>query len=80
MKITKQEKKDGVENIYFDTQEWVAINKSEGSWEYQEGDDDDSYISGGFVVDGVTVVDYDGCYEMPEAVMLSLALFYDMDI
>ena len=80
MKITKQEKKDGVENIYFDTQEWVAIDKSEGLWEYQEGDDEESYISGGFVVDGGTVIDYDGCYELPKAVMLALALFYEMDI
>ena len=39
MKITKQEKKDGVENFYFDTEEWVAIDKSEGLWEYQEYDD-----------------------------------------
>lgn len=80
MKITNQEKKDGVENIYFDTQEWVAINKAEGIWEYQKGDNDESYISGGFVVDGSTVIDYDGCFELPKAVILSLAQFYDMEI
>ena len=80
MKITKQEKKDGVENFYFDTEEWVAIDKSEGIWEYQEGDDEESYVSGRFVVDGVTVIDYDGVFELPTPVMLALSKFYDMDI
>lgn len=80
MKITKREKKDGVENFYFDTEEWVAIDKSEGLWEYQEGDDEESYLSGGFVVDGGTVIDYDGCFELPNVVILALSKDFDMDI
>ncbi len=80
MKITKREKKDGVENFYFDTEEWVAIDKSEGLGEYQEGDDEESYMSGGIVVDGGEVIDYDGCYSLPQAVILALGQIFDVDI
>ena len=80
MKITKTEMKDGVDNFYFDTEEWVAIDKSEGLWEYQECEDEESYLSGGFVVDGCTVIDYDGCYELPEAVRMALSQQFVMDV
>ena len=80
MKITKIEKKDGVDNFYFDTEEWVAIDNGEGLWEYQEYDDEESYLSGMFVVDGGVVIDYDGCYELPKAVTMALSQQYVMDI
>ena len=62
-----------VVNFYFDEKLiWVGIWKSTWSWEYQEDDDDESYLSGNFVVDGCCVIDYDGCYELPESVCLAL--------
>lgn len=61
-----------VENFYFDTGVWVGIRKTEGIWEYQEGDDDETYQSGGFVVDGNSVIDYDGCFEIPREVEATL--------
>lgn len=57
-----------VDNFYFDSGVWVGIRKSEGLWEYQEGDDDETYMSGGYVVDGNSVIDYDGCFELPREV------------
>lgn len=79
MKITKHQRSGGVDIIYFDTDERVDIRRSEGDWEYQRGDDNDSYMSGDFWVDSGAVIDYDGCFELPEAVRQALALFYDLD-
>ncbi len=61
-----------VDNFYFDNNVWVGIRKSEGIWEYQEGDDDETYLSGGYVVDGNSVIDYDGCFELPREVEAAL--------
>lgn len=61
-----------IENFYFNTNVWVSIRKSEGNWEYQEGDDEETYQSGGFVVDGNSVIDYDGCFEIPREVEKAL--------
>ncbi len=71
-----------VHNFYFDENDtWVGITPSSGSWEIQDGEDDETYMSGGYVVDGNTVIDYDGCYELPAAVILALSEFgYDIDL
>ena len=71
-----------VHNFYFDENDtWVGISPSSGSWEIQDGEDDETYMSGGYVVDGNTVIDYDGCYELPAAVILALSEFgYDIDL
>lgn len=61
-----------IENFYFDNDVWVGIRKLEGIWEYQESDDDETYLSGGFVVDGNSVIDYDGCFEIPREVVMAL--------
>lgn len=54
-------------NFYFSDGSWVGLTPSEGLWEFMEDDDDDedSYISGGYQVDGGCVVDYDGCFQLP---------------
>ena len=69
-------------NFYFDEEYiWVGIWKDSCSWEYQEDDDEESYLSGNFVVDGCCVVDYDGVCELPEPVCLALAdLGYALDL
>lgn len=71
-----------VHNFYFDDgKTWVGITPSQGIWEYQYGEDEDTYISGGYVVDGNTVIDYDGCYELPATVIFALSDFgYDIDL
>lgn len=50
----------------------VEIAPKECLWEYYlpdpYDDDDDVYLSGSFVVDGNTVVDYDGCFSLPAEV------------
>lgn len=71
-KIRVKQSGEYIENFYFDTNVWVGIRKSEGIWEYQEGDDDETYQSGGFVVDGNSVIDYDGCFEIPREVEATL--------
>lgn len=73
MQITSRNIEDGVHNTYFDNDVWVGITPAEQTWEYQEGDDDESYMSGGYTVDGCTVIDYDGCFELPKEVILALA-------
>lgn len=81
MKITSRNIEDGIHNSYFDNGAWVGITPSEGTWEYQLDDDEDSYISGGFILEGNTVIDYDGCYELPVEVILALGEeSYDLDI
>lgn len=52
-------------NFYFSDDSWVGLTPSEGLWEFIKADDEDSYISGGYQVDGGCVVDYDGCFELP---------------
>ena len=69
-------------NYFFDEENiWVGIRKDSCSWEYQEDEDDESYLSGNFVVDGCCVIDYDGCYELPNSVCLALTdLGYTLDL
>lgn len=52
-------------NFYFSDDCWVCLIPSEGLWEFMEADDEESYISGGFQIDGGCVVDYDGCFQLP---------------
>ena len=79
--IVSRNVEDGIHNFYFEDEEWVGITPSSHSWEYQEGDDDDSYISGNYVTDGNTVIDYDGSFELPTQVILALSEFgYDIDL
>lgn len=51
--------------------EWAKINE-DCTWEYQSDvEDEESYISGIIILDDDerTVIDYDGCYELPEMVL-----------
>lgn len=44
---------------------WVAVDKQNGTWEFMEDNDEESYMSGCYYVEGKNVVDYDGAYELP---------------
>jgi len=67
-------------NSYFDNGVWVGIIPEDKTWEYQDSDDEETYISGSFTVEGKTVIDYDGCYELPAEVVMALATEYDIDL
>ena len=60
----------------FDNGAWVRIiieNRHDGSFEYQlDEDDEDTYSAGGLWFDGDVLEDYDGCYELPEEVIMAL--------
>ena len=75
------EEKETVCNVsYFSNGVEVSINKSLQVWEYQIGDDSDSYLSGIYVLDDDTVIDYDGCFELPKEVMIALGKLYKLDL
>lgn len=62
--------------ITYEKGEWTAIDKDDNSWEYQEDPNDvETYISGNFITDEDNpkkVIDYDGCYAIPDAVIFTL--------
>lgn len=62
-------------NFYFDNGAWVGINKDAESWEYQEGDDEESYLEGSYTRDGRYIEDYDGCYILPAEVLIAFHKF-----
>lgn len=83
MNIIKRNEDNGIREFWFDDvdESWVAITPGSHCWEYEENNDDDTYVSGNFVTDGNTVIDYDGIYDLPVAVILALsALGYDIDL
>lgn len=83
MNIIKRNEDNGIREFWFDDvdESWVAITPGSHCWEYEKNNDDDTYVSGNFVTDGNTVIDYDGIYDLPVAVILALsALGYDIDL
>lgn len=57
-----------VDNFYFDNDMWVGITATEGLWEMQHEDDEESYTSGHFSTDGVAIMGFSGCDELPKEV------------
>lgn len=78
MKIIKKwhdKRTDDIVNFKFDNGAWVSID-TRGSYEYQEDEDDEeTYIEGSLEFERIegklTLIDYDGCYELPEEVILA---------
>lgn len=71
MKIIESKNKE----FKFDNGAWakIDIDGESGSWEYQEDEDDEeTYSEGGLWFEGKELVDYDGCYELPEEVALAV--------
>lgn len=78
MKITeKKVRNERSTEFKFDNGAWACIyagyEDGEGSWEYQsDEDDEETYSEGGLWFEGKELVDYDGCYELPEEVILAI--------
>lgn len=62
--------------------EWAKIDVTDDDciWEYQDEDEEDSYVSGTFVLEGETVIDYDGVFDLPLLVRTLLSSHYLLDI
>ena len=78
MKITEKKARDKRSTEFkFDNGAWVCVyagyEDGTGSWEYQsDEDDEETYSEGGLWFEGRELVDYDGCFELPEEVKLAL--------
>ena len=75
MKITEKKTNEGAHEFKFDNGAWVSldVDGEYGSWEYQEDEDDEeTYNEGGLWFEDKELVDYDGCFELPEEVKLAL--------
>lgn len=92
MKIEKKlESENGIASYWFDNGAWARVDMGEGwpmidygSWEFQADEHDaETYMEGGLWIEGEQVVDYDGCYELPEEVKMALTdlgyVFEDKD-
>lgn len=62
--------------FFFDNGEWVSIDLLHEAWEYDKNDDEETYISGMIELYGDFVIGFDGCYELPEAVVACLKIVY----
>ena len=76
MKIIKKKQEKKATEFNFDNGAWVKIHNADGeygSWEFQaDEDDEETYSEGGLWFEGKELVDYDGCYELPEEVRMAL--------
>lgn len=73
-KITKKVDNLGDHEFWFDNESWVRINENEECYEYQSDlNDGETYLEGclEFDDDKTTLEGYDGCYELPEEVILA---------
>lgn len=74
------------EKVSFEKAEYIFDNGAEvvlflqlGSWEYSQNPDDvDDYLCGTFEVENNAIIDWDGCFDLPEEVVLAFNHFgYD---
>ena len=78
MKITEKKVRDERSTEFkFDNGAWACVyagyEDGEGSWEYQSDEDDpETYSEGSLWFEDKKLVDYDGCYELPEEVILAI--------
>lgn len=60
----------------FASGEWACINLTEHIWKYtlepEDEGDEAFHLEGSFVVEDGTVIDYDGCVELPRVVISAL--------
>lgn len=79
MKITEKKVRNEISTEFkFDNGAWACVyidtEDSEGSWEYQSDENDEkTYSEGSLCFDGNELVDYYGCYELPEEVTLAIS-------
>lgn len=75
--IEKEVRNERSTEFKFDNGAWACVyagyEDGEGSWEYQsDEDDEETYQVGVLWFKGKELVDYDGCYELPEEVALAI--------
>ena len=73
-KITKKVDNLGDHEFWFDNESWVRINENEECYEFQDNpNDEETYFEGylEFDEDKTTLEGYDGCYELPEEVIMA---------
>lgn len=73
-KITKKVDNLGDHEFWFDNESWVRINENEECYEYQSDlNDGETYFEGclEFDDDKTTLEGFDGCYELPEEVIMA---------
>lgn len=68
-------KRVATREFFFDNDEWVCIDLLHEYWEFDRNVDD-SYMSGMIEFLGDFVVGFNGCYELPEAVVTCLKIVY----
>lgn len=75
MKIIKQKNNfHGAEEFWFDNGSWCSIDLNEECYEFQDNPNDgETYFEGclEFDDDKTTLEGYDGCYELPEEVVMA---------
>ena len=63
-------KSDDIVEFWFDNESWVRIDLIDEMYEYQSNPKDgETYISGMLQFEDNVLVDYDGCYELPDEVI-----------
>ena len=69
------------EKVSFENAEYIFDNGAEvvlflhlGSWEYSR-DQDGGYICGTYEVENNAIIDWDGCFNLPEEVMQAFKQF-----
>ena len=83
IKPSRENKPNNPKGKTYDNGEWVCIDENEQGWEYQPNNDPETYVSGSFTLDEYAdkkVIDYDGCFELPQMVIAALTeLGYDTE-
>ncbi|MGM9780120.1 MAG: hypothetical protein ACI3ZD_17565 [Prevotella sp.] len=75
MKITEKKRTKDATEFKFDNGAWVSISTwgNNGSWEYQsDEDDEETYSEGCLDFEYDTLIGYDGCYELPDEVVMGV--------
>ncbi len=86
MKIIEKIKNKGTLEVRFANGTWVKVYDGSdtgiGSWEYQtDEDDEETYSEGSLEFDGRTLTGYDGCFELPMAVIIAVEeLGFDVEL
>lgn len=82
IKITKQTTNQfGVKEFWFDNESWCSIDEENESYEFQDNPrDGETYFEGSLEFDEQMLVGYDGCYELPQEVIMAVKeLGYSID-
>lgn len=85
MTITEKQIKEGGHEYRFDNGCWVCLwpeDAEGGTWEFQSDErDEETYSSGGYLLQDNAVYDYDGCVDLPLEVIMAMNDYgYNIDL